>query len=80
MDNVDQLFKIGEIMGTADVIAYVKKFGLKPESKIRDWLQVESYPKIPLRTFQAEENAAVVTDQGIDLLEKMLIIDHVQII
>lgn len=35
MDNVDQLFKIGEIMGTADIIAYVKKFGLKPESKIR---------------------------------------------
>ncbi len=34
-DNVDQLFKIGEIMGTAGIVSYVKKYSLKPDQKIR---------------------------------------------
>lgn len=38
MDNIDQLFKIGEILGSDSIRAYVKKYGLKPDVMIREWL------------------------------------------
>lgn len=35
LDNIDQLFKIGEIVGSDTIRAYVKKYGLKPDHRIR---------------------------------------------
>jgi casein kinase II subunit alpha len=46
-DNIDQLKKIGEIIGTTDIANYVKKYGLKPDQRLREWLQEEDFPKIP---------------------------------
>ncbi len=34
-DNTDQLFKIGEILGSNSIREYVKRYGLKPDAKIR---------------------------------------------
>ena len=54
MDNVDQLFKIGEIVGSDSIRTYVKKYGLKPDHQIREWLHREDFPRIPLCQFQTK--------------------------
>jgi hypothetical protein len=77
MDNVDQLFKVGEIMGTEDIRKYVKRLGLKPDVRIQQWLQREDFPKVPLHHFQTKDNLHIASDMAIDLLDKMLRIDHV---
>ena len=38
MDNIDQLFRIGEVMGSAAIEEYVNKYVLKPDARIREWI------------------------------------------
>ena len=54
MDNIDQLFKIGEILGCSAIRTYVKRNNLKPDITIREWLNNEDYPCIPLIKFQTK--------------------------
>ena len=79
MDNIDQLFKVGEIVGSDSIRTYVKKYGLKPDHHIREWMHREDFPRIPLCQFQTKENREIANDQALDLLERMLKVDHVQV-
>jgi len=45
-DNIDQLKKILEIVGILDIQNYVKKYGLKPDPKLKEPMRTD-YPKIP---------------------------------
>lgn len=77
MDNVDQLFKIGEILGTESIRNYVKKYGLKPDPAIREWLSNEDFPAQSFLHFQTKDNLQMASDSAIDLLSQMLRVDHV---
>mmetsp|Transcript_26131 Transcript_26131/g.65313 ORF Transcript_26131/g.65313 Transcript_26131/m.65313 type:complete len:187 (+) Transcript_26131:32-592(+) len=73
-DNRDQLVKIARIRGTLDLNKYLKKYGLKLDSELTR--MVGSHPKKPWDKFVSAENEQLVTEDGVDLLEKMLQYDH----
>ena len=78
-DNNDQLFKIAEIMGTADINKYVQKFKLNPDPKRKEFLESRSLPKHKWEELVAEENRSLANEEALDLLKRMLVIDHVKI-
>lgn len=73
-DNYDQLVKIAKVMGTDDLEAYVKKYKLNLSKHYSGILG--KYPKIPFTDFINNENKHLVSDEGLDLLEKMLVYDR----
>lgn len=51
-DNVDQLGKIVQVLGSADLVAYIKKYNMVVEEAIEDC--IGKYPKIPLTSLITE--------------------------
>lgn len=77
-DNIDQLGKIVAVLGTADLIAYMVKFGIemKPELQniIAKYAMRGGYRK-PWLSF-VTNGVPVPSMDGIDLLGKLLVYDH----
>lgn len=74
-DDHDQLVRITKIFGTADL----EKYALKYNIDIYDedfGLQLQR--KIPLTSFINQANEHLATPEALDLIEKMLVIDHSQ--
>jgi len=73
-DNYDQLVKIAKVLGTNDLIAYLEKYDLTLDSHFDGLLG--RYAKKSWKRFVTEENKHLVSDEAIDLLDRMLQYDH----
>lgn len=73
-DNIDQLVKITNVLGTADLYAYLEKFKIKLDPN--DFSPLVPKTKKEWSTFVTMENAALCSRDSIDLLSKMLVYDH----
>ena len=73
-DNFDQLIKIVKVMGSSDLFSYIKKYGLKLNEQYEGI--IEEYEKKSFTKFITPENERYCSHDAIDLLGKMLVIDH----
>jgi len=73
-DNYDQLVKIAKVLGTDDLMAYLKKYDLTLDPHFDGLLG--RYSKKSWRKFITSACAHLVSDEAIDLVDKMLQYDH----
>ncbi|CAD8146245.1 unnamed protein product [Paramecium pentaurelia] len=73
-DNYDQLIVIAKVLGTEDLLAYVKKYRLKLDPVFDN--KLGNYPKREWSKFINQENKHLCSEEAIDLLSKMLLYDH----
>jgi len=73
-DNVDQLYKIADVLGTIDLKKYISKYRLKP-SKDFNRLLAKDTPRLSLASYHKRNKDCA--DGGLyDLLENVLVYDH----
>nr|PVC52881.1 hypothetical protein MACL_00000460 [Theileria orientalis] len=75
-DNYDQLVKIANVLGTDDLFAYSQKFGIEIPAAYNEILGV--HPRKSWKSFITQENQHLVSDQALDLLDKMFLYDHIE--
>jgi len=73
-DNYDQLVKIARVLGTDDLYDYLDKYELELDPHF-DGL-VGRHSKKPFTKFVTPENSALVSDEAIDMVSKLLRYDH----
>ena len=59
-DNYDQLIKIAKILGTDDLLEYMRKYNLTLNTYFQQ--KLDRYPPKPLKTFINEENKHLVNE------------------
>eukprot|EP00698_Gefionella_okellyi_P017960 TRINITY_DN5336_c0_g1_i2.p1 TRINITY_DN5336_c0_g1~~TRINITY_DN5336_c0_g1_i2.p1 ORF type:complete len:266 (+),score=45.28 TRINITY_DN5336_c0_g1_i2:262-1059(+) len=75
-DNIDQLAKIAEVLGTADLRAWLKRYKIKLSEQLEDVLS--DWPQKPLTDFIADSNRHLVSPEALDLISRMLRYDHME--
>jgi len=75
-DIPDQIYKIVSVLGTDDLKDYIDKFNIEVEVNLFNFLGIHS--KKPLSKFLNASNEKFATNEALDLLSKMLVIDHTQ--
>lgn len=71
-DNFDQLVKIMRVMGEDDLIEYVNKYDLKIPKEVRRVMKEQTFKKKSWESFICERNRHLVSEEALDLLDKML--------
>ncbi|KAK6465266.1 kinase-like domain-containing protein [Scheffersomyces coipomensis] len=72
--NNDQLIQIAKVLGTDELTQYLAKYGLTLSSEYDDILG--KYPKKPWKAFINKENKHLISNEVIDLIDKLLTYDH----
>ena len=72
-DDDHQLEMISRILGTADLEAYALKYGAKVYRK-----GFYMMPRVPLSSFISPKNEKYATDDALDLLDRILVYDHME--
>jgi casein kinase II subunit alpha len=70
------LVRIAKVLGTKDLNAYVEKYNVTLDSHYDDILN--DHPKKPWNKFVSHNNEALVSEEALDLLDKMLRYDHAE--
>jgi casein kinase II subunit alpha len=70
-NNYDQLVKISEVLGTDDLLEYLRKYKLTLSHHYNNILK--TCPKIQWERFVNDSNRHLVSHEGLDLLSKMLV-------
>mmetsp|Transcript_10038 Transcript_10038/g.13983 ORF Transcript_10038/g.13983 Transcript_10038/m.13983 type:complete len:363 (-) Transcript_10038:212-1300(-) len=73
-DNTDQLVKIAKVLGSADLITYVRKYNISLDDKFDGLL--DGYPKRDFEEFVVPENQQNCTPEALELLAACLQYDH----
>jgi casein kinase II subunit alpha len=73
-DNEDQLKKVVQVLGTNDLQSYLKRYNITLDPVFNQILG--TYTKKPWTKFINEENQNFISDEAIDLIDKMLVMDH----
>lgn len=73
-DNTDQLVRIAKVLGSKSINAYVAKYGAAVDSSVKK--AIGNYAGHSFKTFINEDNKNLVNDEALDLLSKVLVIDH----
>jgi len=73
-DNYDQLVKITKVLGTDELYAYIEKYNIRLDPQYDELLQ--RYPRKPWTKFITAENQRYISNEAIDLLDKLLRYDH----
>lgn len=60
------------VLGDEELFAYVQKYNLKIPKDAKKLMKNQDFEKIPFKCFINAKNKHMVTDEGIDILEKML--------
>jgi casein kinase II subunit alpha len=68
--------KIAKVLGTEELFAYIEKYNVTLDSAYDDILGV--HPRKPWSKFITSANDQLVTEEAIDLLNKMLRYDHAE--
>lgn len=71
-DNYEQLVKIAKVVGTDEIYEYMDKFDLEMNENIH----MGQYPKKPFARFVNDQNRSRISEEALDLLDKMLRVDH----
>ncbi|CDW71309.1 casein kinase ii subunit [Stylonychia lemnae] len=72
-DNDDQLLKIAQVMGTEDLVDYLRKYKLSLPPKVDK--KMKNYPIKYLEEFITKDNQHLCSESGFDLLRQMLVYD-----
>lgn len=91
-DNYDQLVKITKVLGTDELYAYIDKYNIRLDSQYDELLgrsvlldrltvcdtfqYVDRYPRKPWTRFITSDNQRYISNEAIDLLDKLLRYDH----
>lgn len=77
-DNVDQLVKIVQILGSQGLDAYLAKYRIDLPIEVARALggADTSFPRKPWRSFVNSDNERYISDDALDLLDKLLKYDH----
>jgi len=73
-DNYDQLVKIAKVIGTDELFEYLEKYDLELDPHYDGILGRHS--RKPFSRFITADNSHLVSDEAIDLLNKLLRYDH----
>ena len=73
-DNDEQIEKMCEILGGQDMINYIDKYEIDVNSKLID--KIKKLKKNLWSSFINEKNSNLINEEVLDLLTKMLTIDH----
>lgn len=76
-DNDDQLVKIVHVMGNAEFIPYLTRYGINLDKKFMP-LITEAIPQVPLETFIDDSNRHLANAQAIAFLKRLLRYDHLE--
>lgn len=74
--NHDQVRVILEKVGTMEIESYVSKYKLKPDKEVAQIIREKPRQKYPWAKMVNESNSKLATKDALDLLSKMLIVDH----
>jgi casein kinase II subunit alpha len=74
-DNYDQLVKITKVLGTDDLVAYLKKYDLTLEPHYDGLLG--QYSRKPWSKFVTDQCRHLANDDALDLIDGLLRYDHV---
>lgn len=74
-DNVDQLVKITNFLGTQDLYAYIDKYKIKLDPN--EFSSLTPKTRKEWSSYVNNENAHLCPPEALNLLSKMLIYDHV---
>lgn len=72
--NTDQLVKIAKVLGTEELLEYLRKYDLTLDSQYDKILG--SYPRKPWKRFINADNQHLVTPEAIDYIDRILRYDH----
>ncbi|XBW36673.1 hypothetical protein QEN19_002247 [Hanseniaspora menglaensis] len=72
--NTDQLIKIAQIMGTEDLMAYLRKYGLLLPDEYNGLMK--NFSKISWSKYISEKNLYKCPLEAVDLLDHLLVYDH----
>lgn len=72
--NNDQLVQIAKVLGTKDLSEYLAKYGLKLPDVYKNLMG--EFPRRPWSSFVSKENVHLVSDEVVDLIDKLLTYDH----
>ena len=75
-DNYDQLAKIARVLGTDDLHAYLRKYGIELDPQLE--ALVGRHPRRPYSKFVTPDNAHLAHDAAIDFLDGLLKYDHAE--
>ncbi|ORX68704.1 casein kinase II subunit alpha [Linderina pennispora] len=75
-DNYDQLVKIAKVLGTEDLLVYLKKYNIELDEHYNKILG--TYPKKSWHKFITIENQRFVSPEAIDFLDRLLRYDHME--
>lgn len=73
-DNDDQLVKIAKVLGTEELEDYIHKYNIVLPSVFDDLLGI--YSAKPWEKFITAENKKFASEEALDLISKMLVMDH----
>lgn len=73
-DDHEQLFKVASVVGGSGIIEYAESLNMRLDEKTRETLGEKK--GVNWKSFRNEANKENCTDEALDLLRKMMIIDH----
>jgi len=73
-DNQDQLVKIAKVLGTAELYAYLDKYGISIDPHFQQLLG--NHPSKPWKRFVTAENKHLSNPEALDFLDRLLCYDH----
>jgi casein kinase II subunit alpha len=75
-DNLEQLIKITNVLGTQDLYKYMEKYNVRLEPN--EYASIGTKAKKEWSSFINNENCHLCSPEALDLLNRMLIYDHVR--
>ena len=75
-DRDDQLVTIARVLGTDELFSYLAKYGLELDPQLDE--AIGRHPRCPWTDFITEENQHQVTEEAIDVIDKLLRYDHAE--
>ena len=72
--NFDQLVRIAKVLGTENLMKYVKKYKLTLDHRYHNI--IGNFPALSWETFITKENAHLCSEDALDLLSKMLLYER----
>ncbi|VDL58109.1 unnamed protein product [Hymenolepis diminuta] len=74
VERKDALLEIIQTLGTPDLLEYMYKYNITMSTQLRQMFQ--SYAPVPFMQYVNSHNEHIVTENSLDLLEKLLKYDH----
>ena len=73
-DNVHQIRCVADVVGAQDLLAWAQRYDIPVAADKRR--AVGGGPRAPLTRFRTDDNAHLCTDDAVDLVGRMLTVDH----